>query len=195
MNIDKFWNKKIIGIAGALYQFLPAFYLNILDKLSTKVQTLNMLKSGNNVVIQCKTVIRDPKNISLGDNIHIGREVTISSEISASKMIIGSDTSIAKECVFDYSGNLEIGKRCLFSEGVVIETHHHGLNPRDKPQPLALKIEDNVWIGMKAIILHNVNTIGKNSIIGACSVVTKDVPDNVIVAGNPAKIIRRLDEI
>jgi len=50
-------------------------------------------------------------------------------------------------------------------------------------------LEDNVWVGANAIILKGVR-IGKNSVIGAGSVVTKDVPSNVVVAGNPAKIVR-----
>ena len=53
-------------------------------------------------------------------------------------------------------------------------------------------IEDNVWIGEGVVILPNV-IIGENSIIGANTVVTKDIPDDVIAAGNPARIIKRLD--
>jgi acetyltransferase-like isoleucine patch superfamily enzyme len=53
-------------------------------------------------------------------------------------------------------------------------------------------IEDNVFIGMNCLILKGVR-IGKGSVIGAGSVVTEDVPPNVIVAGNPARLVRRLD--
>ena len=53
-------------------------------------------------------------------------------------------------------------------------------------------LEDNVWIGDGAIVSKGV-TIGKNSIVGARTVVIKDVPPNVIVAGNPAKIVKELD--
>ena len=54
-------------------------------------------------------------------------------------------------------------------------------------------IKDNVWIGANTIVLKGV-TIGKNSLIGAGSVVTKSIPDNVVAAGNPCKIIRELDD-
>lgn len=193
MNLAKFWNNKIMGIPGALYQFIPAMYLNMLDKLSTKVQRLNMLKVGDNVTIQCKTIIRNPNNLTLGDNTHIGREVEISSELSTASLSIGANSLISTKCYIDYTGNLFIGEYCTLSEEVMIQTHSHGLNPKNNPIPLSLEIQDNVWIGARATILHNVNIIGENSIIAASAVVTKNVPANVIVAGNPATIIKELN--
>jgi len=194
MNLERFWNGKVVGLAGALYQFIPAMYLNVLDKISTKVQTSNIGKAGKNVVIQSRTIIRNPKNLIYANNIHIGREVEISTEIASANFSLGEGSQISKQCYIDYSGNLQIGENCTLSEEVMIQTHTHGLNPHSLPIPLPLHIEDNVWIGARATILHNVNMIGKNSIIAACSVVTKDVPENVIVAGNPAKIIKRLND-
>ena len=55
-----------------------------------------------------------------------------------------------------------------------------------------VRIKRNVWIGANATILPGV-TIGENAVVGAGSVVTKDVPDNAVVAGNPARLIRFLD--
>ncbi len=193
MNLTRFWNGKFAGVGGAIYQLVPAMYLNLLDKLSTRLQTLNMGEVGNNVVIQCGTIIRDPINITLKDSVHIGREVNISSEISTSSLAIGSYSQISINCHIDYTGNLNIGEYCILSEEVMIQTHSHGLNPKSNPTPMPLQIQDYVWIGARATILHNVNVIGKNSIVAACAVVTKDVPANVIVAGNPAKVIRKLD--
>ena len=68
---------------------MPAMYLNILDKLPTKLQSLNILEVGDNVIIQCKTVIRNLNNISLSNNVHIGREVEITSELSTASLNIG----------------------------------------------------------------------------------------------------------
>jgi acetyltransferase-like isoleucine patch superfamily enzyme len=191
----KFWNNQFNGIFGAIYQIIPSFYLSIKDKISTLVQTKNLdSKSGKDNTIQCQTTIRFPKNLLLGNQVHIGREVMISSEISTSIFTIGDKTQISKGCSIDYTGDLTIGKNCTISEDVMIQTHNHGLNPRSKPIPLPLKIYDNVWIGARATILHQVSEIGENSIVAACSVVTKDIPANVIVAGNPARVIRTLDE-
>lgn len=61
-----------------------------------------------------------------------------------------------------------------------------------KPKPVI--IEENVWIGEGVKVLKGV-TIGKNSVIGAGSVVTKSIPDNVIAAGNPCKVIKQINNI
>lgn len=77
-----------------------------------------------------------------------------------------------------------IGENCVILHGVTLggRAGHNGL-------PV---IENNVWIGAHAIVLGNI-TIGHNSIVGAGSVVLKDVPPYTIVAGNPARIIKRID--
>jgi len=110
---------------------------------------------------------------------------------------IGEGLKINRNVEIDYSGGLSIGKNVWISQNVLIETHEHTINLNiDKESwnivHSKLCIEDNVWIGANAIILSKCTTIGKNSIIGAGSVVLKDIPANVIVAGNPATIIRKL---
>ena len=74
-------------------------------------------------------------------------------------------------------------------------TLNHDINPFQRSDlfPKPIHIGKRVWVGSGSIVLPGV-TIGDNSIIGAGSIVTKDVPSNVIVAGNPAKFIRNIDE-
>ena len=80
----------------------------------------------------------------------------------------------------------------MIASGVKIISANHDFFNREKHiKGNSIVIEENVWIGTNAIILPGVK-IGKNSIIGGGAVVTKDVPENVIVAGNPAKIIKEL---
>ncbi len=110
--------------------------------------------------------------------IHIGDFVLISpgNQIIASERItIGSNTMIA-------SG-------CYISDSDWHDTYDRTAE-RDKYAPVIL--EENVWIGSRVIVGKGV-TIGKNSIVGAGSVVTRDIPANVIAAGNPAKVIKDLD--
>jgi acetyltransferase-like isoleucine patch superfamily enzyme len=57
---------------------------------------------------------------------------------------------------------------------------------------ITIVIEDDVWIGMNSVILKGV-TIGKGSVVAACSVVTKDVPPMTLVGGNPAKIVKKIE--
>ena len=80
---------------------------------------------------------------------------------------------------------VKIGKNCKILHGVTMggRAGHKGL-------PI---IGDNVLIGVHAQILGNVR-IGNNSVVGAGAIVTHDVPDNVVVVGNPARILRRIDE-
>jgi acetyltransferase-like isoleucine patch superfamily enzyme len=108
---------------------------------------------------------------------------------------IGKNVSIEHRCDIDYSGGIEIHDNVWISEGAFIATHGHSITSTDlkKKQEIVfskLVIEEDAWIGTGAKILSGVNRIGKGAIIGAGSIVTKDVDDFAIVAGNPAKIIR-----
>ena len=87
---------------------------------------------------------------------------------------------------------ISIGDSCMFGHGACItDADWHGIYDRTKvvgdPKPVVL--EENVWVGEDAMICKGVR-IGANSIIGARSVVTKDIPNNTIYAGNPATFIR-----
>ena len=112
-------------------------------------------------------------------------------------------------CKFHISNKLSIGNYCMFGPNVTIwDSGNHSLDAKLRKQDaLAIPhgsldafnmgggdivIEDNVWVGMEALILGGV-TIGKNSVIAARSVVTRDVPANCMVAGIPAKIIKKID--
>jgi acetyltransferase-like isoleucine patch superfamily enzyme len=107
---------------------------------------------------------------------------------------------------------IEIGSHCLISWNVgIADSDFHPLEPaqriidahalapffKDRPPRPELRtvpviISDNVWIGMNAVILKGV-TIGENSVVAAGAVVTKSVPANVVVAGNPAVVTKQLD--
>jgi acetyltransferase-like isoleucine patch superfamily enzyme len=108
--------------------------------------------------------------------------------------------------------NIEIGSHCLVSWNVgIADSDFHPLEPaqrlidaqalapyfKDRParptlKTAPVKICDNVWIGMNAVILKGV-TIGENSVVAAGSVVTKSVEPNVVVAGNPAAVVKEFD--
>ncbi len=108
---------------------------------------------------------------------------------------MGDDVGIHRDVEIDYSGSVEIGNEVWISQNVLIETHDHIPTPgkikKDWPiETSSLTIEDGVWIGAGVIVLSKVRTIGRNSILAAGCIVTKDVEPNVIVGGNPARVIR-----
>lgn len=118
-----------------------------------------------------------PFYTDFGKNIHIGKNVFINSN-----------------CNFQDQGGIYIGNNCLIGHRVVLATLNHDINPtlRKCVYQKPIFIEDNVWIGSGAIILPGVR-IGKNSIVAAGSVVTKNVEENTIVAGVPAKFLRKIE--
>ena len=91
-------------------------------------------------------------------------------------------------------GGIEIGDNALIGQQVVIATLNHDITSakRQNMLPSLVKIENDVWIGAKATILSGV-TIGNGAIVAAGAVVTKDVPENTVVAGVPAKIIKQIE--
>ena len=93
------------------------------------------------------------------------------------------------------SDSIEIGDNCMFASGAYItDSDWHGIYDRIErnAEPAPIRIGNNVWIGDRATVLKGV-TIGDNSIVGAGAVVARDVPANVVVAGNPARIVKELD--
>ena len=111
-----------------------------------------------------------------GRNIHIGRGVFINAG-----------------CKFQDQGGIFIGDGCLIGHNTVIATLNHGILPQERGDliPSPVHIGSGVWIGSGCIILPGV-TIGDNAVIGAGSVVTKDVPADMIAVGDPAKVIKSI---
>lgn len=111
---------------------------------------------------------------------------------------IGDNTIINNNVSFVAKHLIEVGADCLIGSEVMIQDHDgHSVHPLRRRtsdgKPAKVHVGRNVWIGARAIILKGV-TIGDDSVIGAASVVTKDVPAGVIVAGNPAQVIKQIDK-
>ncbi len=114
-------------------------------------------------------------NISVGKNFYTNHNVTI---LDGAKVTFGDNVFIAPDCVFSTAGHpIDSGQR---NQGLEIA--------------LPIKVGDNVWIGAKVSVLPGVS-IGNNTVIGAGSVVNRDIPDGVIAAGNPCKVIRKITEM
>jgi acetyltransferase-like isoleucine patch superfamily enzyme len=111
------------------------------------------------------------------------------------KIRVGQNVFINQNCTFYDLGGLDIGDDVMIGPNVSIITTSHPLQPTSRRAVTIGKpivIERNVWIAAGATIIGGV-TIGENSVIAAGAVVTKDVPPNTLVGGNPARIIRVID--
>lgn len=110
-------------------------------------------------------------------------------------IFVGKGTYINYNCNFIDDGRIIIGQGVLFGPAVTIATVGHPICPdlREYMYTAPVIIEDNVWVGANVTVCPGV-TIGKNSVIGAGSVVTKDIPANTVSAGNPCRVIREIDE-
>jgi len=149
------------------------------------------------------------QNISLGDNVSIGKNMVLTAWNKHGKhtftpeIIIGSNTQIGRDCHITAIDSIHIGDNVLMGMKITITDNSHGkpefesLAVPPAIRPLYSKgkvhIDDGVWVGDKATILPGV-TIGKNAIIGANSVVTKNVQPNSIVGGNPARVIKIMSQ-
>lgn len=107
---------------------------------------------------------------------------------------LGKNVFINSGCCFQDHAGIEIGDGTLIGHQVVIATLNHAQDPLSRADmfPKPVKIGKNVWIGAHATILPGV-TIGDNAIIAAGAVVTKDVENNVVVGGVPAKKIKDIE--
>lgn len=113
-----------------------------------------------------------------GKNIHVGKNVFIN-----------------MGCKFQDQGGIFIGDGVLIGHNVVLATLNHAKSPCDRSTmlPAPIHIGKNVWIGANATVLPGV-TIGDGAIVAAGAVVNRDVPENTVVGGVPAKVIKHLSE-
>ena len=143
-----------------------------------------------------------------GGPISIGRHATVIAtpdrkvrlsvwpdENSEGRIAIGDCCLICPGVRISAATNIEIGDNCMIASGAYItDADWHDLYDRSHPvgKSLPVILGENVWIGDSAIVCKGV-TIGKNSIVGAGAVVTQSIPENAVAAGNPARIVKRLD--
>ena len=108
-------------------------------------------------------------------------------------IVVGKNVFINSCCKFQDQGGITIGNGVLIGHNVTLATLNHDERPqfRQNIYPKPIKIGDNVWIGSNATILQGV-TIGNGAIVGANALVTHDVPENTIVTGIPARILRKV---
>jgi acetyltransferase-like isoleucine patch superfamily enzyme len=111
---------------------------------------------------------------------------------------IGAKTVLGQECTISAFQHVSIGRECVIADRVMLIDFDHGVVEVDRPIRLQgiykrdVRVGHNCWIGYGACVLRGC-TVGDNSILGTYAVVTKDLPENSVAAGVPAKVIRKRD--
>jgi maltose O-acetyltransferase len=176
-------------LAGEVYNFADPDLETIRQKTKGLLRLYNLAEAlperqtilrqllgdiGSNSTIEPPFYCAYGRNIYLGDHVYLGVLCTI------------------LDC-----NEVRIGHHVMIGPAVQIYTPGHLLQAQARNQGWEVAkpvvIEDNVWIGGGAILLPGV-TVGRNAVVGAGAVVSRDVPPNTVVAGNPARVIREIEE-
>lgn len=152
---------------------------------------------GSGLVTNGRLLLRGPGRIRIGRDVNAwGRSAAnVLETFRANALITVGDRVRLNGCGIQAATRIDIGADSILGSCTIVDTDHHGVPPehrhggRVRTRPI--RIGRNVWIG-GAAVLKGVS-IGDNSVVGLGSVVTEDIPANVVVAGNPARIVRRFD--
>jgi acetyltransferase-like isoleucine patch superfamily enzyme len=146
------------------------------------------------------------KFVSLGDDIYIAQHVWINiacdMDESGARIVLGDGCKIGRRSVISCKNSIVVKKSVLFAPGVLLMDHNHQYTDISRPishqgvtEGGKITIEENCWLGYGSVVLAGRGelTVGRNSIVGANSVVTKSFPPFSILGGNPARLIKRFD--
>lgn len=145
-----------------------------------------------------------------GVHLEIGRDATLrigrwawighgcKIRVHEGEVCIGAKSVIGQEVTISAYQHVSIGRECIIADRVMLIDFDHGVVEVDRPirsqgiYKRDVRVGHNVWIGYGACVLRGV-TVGDNSVLGTSAVVTRDVPENAVVGGSPARLIRMRD--
>jgi acetyltransferase-like isoleucine patch superfamily enzyme len=140
--------------------------------------------------------------IGRGATLEVGRWAWIGHgckiRVHEGEVSIGAKSVIGQECTSSAFQHVSIGRECIVADRVMLIDFDHGVVEAERPIRLQgiykrdVEVGHNVWVGYGACILRGV-TVGNNAVIGTSAVLTTDVPENAVVAGIPARVIRMRD--
>lgn len=169
------------------YLFKYPFYKVSFAKIGSRSRLINATVNGYN-------------RISIGSKVYINNRTWLACEpLTGNKnctLSIGDGTYIGRFCHFYATSKIEIGKKVLIADKVYLADNLHGFEDVSIPvidQPIRqtneVSIGDGAWLGENVCVIGA--SVGKHSVVGANSVLTKDIPDYCVAVGSPAKIVKR----
>jgi len=165
-----------------------------------RLDAIGMLRHGTSFRIgnYCSLDFLSTQGVCIGSRVTFreGVWLQITSRIDdpGVGMEIGDDVYVGPYTILGAAAKIKIGNRCQFGSHVSLIAENHSFDGMDSIHSQGVKrkgicIEDDCWFGNSSIVLDGI-TVGRGSVIGAGSVLTKDVPEYSVVVGNPAKIIK-----
>lgn len=191
-SLARIWNGRVAGLPEAIWLALRITVQRIGDQVSTVLARGNLGSMGRGAIVQRGVVIRHPGRVHLGEYSSLATGIIIDTELAAGECRIGNGVIVGIGVRLDFSGGLVIGDGVVISEGVVLYTHAHGLNPKSVPSPARLVVESGAWLGGRVVVTEGCDRIGAGSIVASGSVVTREVPPGVLVAGVPARVVKTI---
>jgi carbonic anhydrase/acetyltransferase-like protein (isoleucine patch superfamily) len=154
------------------------------------------LKTGRNLRVEGRLIVRGPGTVIIGDNVRIGGTVTPWTYRSGAVIEIGEESFI-NGASFGAWEQITIGRRCILGQCSIMDTDFHSVhvNRHDSDAPVRVRpvlLEENVWIGANVGILPG-TSVGRDSVVGFGSVCSGTYPSGVIIAGNPARVLRPIE--
>ena len=149
---------------------------------------------------RCHCVVHPSASVQISRGIEFGRKTTVHRYsriiIGNGRLVMGSECNIQSFTILAMGdAHMQIGNHVRIGPNCNLLAADHEFTDRDTPiirqrmVSKGLRIEDNVWIGANCVVLPGL-TVGTGSVVGAGSIVTKDVPEFAVVVGNPARVIR-----
>ncbi len=152
------------------------------------------LTLGKDVQIRGRIRLRRGVRVTIGDGCRLNKRVRFA---GPGVVTIGPGSLLNGSWIGCWT-TVTVGAGSLLSDCELVDNTFHNLDPARRHEPASpstrapITVGDNVWIGAGALVLKGV-TIGRDSVVGAAAVVREDVPERVVVIGNPQQIVKRFD--
>ncbi|WP_245736597.1 acyltransferase [Micromonospora pattaloongensis] len=153
------------------------------------------LRLGRDVQIRGRIRLRRGVRVTIGDRTRLNKLVRFA---GPGTVHVGADCLLNATWIGTWTA-VTIGDRCLLSDCELVDNDFHNLDPLRRHEPpvpatrAPIVVEDNVWIGAHALVMKGVR-IGHDSVVGAATVVRTDVPERVVVIGNPQQIVKKFND-
>lgn len=191
---EKIASFKKLANSGKIYDSVDEEFLNYQHQMVQRVNEFNNTPETPEGLKKRDEILKQAMG-TYGEGLYVIPPINANSGLT--NVHVGKNVFINFNCNFVDDGDIFIGDDTMIGPNCTFATAIHPISPKLRRHKLQynkpIHVGENVWFGGSVTVLPGV-TIGDNSIIGAGSVVTKNVPENVIVVGNPARILRKITE-